>query len=80
MASPAKKAKPPRAGRLRGFLFPPHEIGMRRTYLDFSKIIREVRIMTDKLSPPRFWALWLVFFVIAVGYLSSNLPWDRLLS
>ncbi|DBA08484.1 Uncharacterised protein [Pseudomonas aeruginosa] len=52
---------------------------MRRTYLDFSKIIREVRIMTDKLSPPRFWALWLVFFVIAVGYLSSNLPWDRLL-
>jgi len=47
--------------------------------LDFSKIIREVRIMTDKLSPPRFWALWLIGIVLAAGYLSGNLPWDRLL-
>jgi len=47
--------------------------------LDFSKIIREVRIMTDKLSPPRFWALWLIGIVLAVGYLSGNLSWDRLL-
>jgi len=47
--------------------------------LDFSKIIREVRIMTDKLSPPRFWALLLIGIVLAAGYLSGNLPWDRLL-
>ena len=52
---------------------------MRRTWLDISKIIREVRIMTDKLSPPRFWALWLICFLVAVGYLSGNMPWDKLL-
>jgi hypothetical protein len=47
--------------------------------VDLSKIIREVRIMTDKLSPPRFWALWLIGIMLAAGYLSGNLPWDKLL-
>ncbi len=35
--------------------------------------------MTDKLSPPRFWALWLIGIVLATGYLVGNVPWDRLL-
>lgn len=47
--------------------------------MDLSKIIREVRIMTDKLSPRRFWALWLIGIVLAVGYLSGNVPWSYLL-
>ena len=46
---------------------------------EFSKIIREVRIMTDKLSPLRFWALWAIGFVVAAGYLAGNFPWDKVL-
>lgn len=42
--------------------------------MDFSKIIREVRIMTERLTPARFWALWLIGFLFAIGYLLGNWP------
>lgn len=42
--------------------------------MDFSRIVREVRIMTERLAPARFWGIWLIGFLFAVGYLLGNLP------
>lgn len=47
--------------------------------MDFSKIVREVRIMTERLSAARFWALWLLGLLFALGYMAGKFPWEQLL-
>ena len=42
--------------------------------MNFSRIIREVRIMTERLSPARFWAIWTLGLLIAAGYFIEKLP------
>lgn len=47
--------------------------------LDLSKVIREVRIMTERLSWPRFWAMWFIALMFGGGYLLGNVPWEKVL-
>lgn len=47
--------------------------------MDFSKIIREVREMATKLPAWRFATICLIGLLFAIGYLSGNIPWDKLL-
>ncbi|EKD6410282.1 TPA: hypothetical protein N6790_004406 [Escherichia coli] len=35
---------------------------------DFSKLIREIRVMAEKLSTWKFILIWLVFVIMASGY------------
>ncbi|WP_038164155.1 hypothetical protein, partial [Trabulsiella guamensis] len=43
--------------------------------IDFSKLIRELRLMIQQLPTWKFVMLWLVFFVAAVGYLIGQIRW-----
>ncbi|MFU5807208.1 hypothetical protein ACM7T9_29345 [Pseudomonas aeruginosa] len=47
--------------------------------MDFSKIVREVRMMADKLPALRFWGIWLSFLIAAAGYAAGNVPWEKVL-
>lgn len=47
--------------------------------MEIGKIIREVRVMAEKLPAPRFWAMWAIAFPAALGYMLSKVPWDKML-
>ncbi|CTZ98788.1 phage protein [Escherichia coli] len=42
---------------------------------DFSKLIREIRVMAEKLSTWKFILIWLVFVIMASGYFIGQIRW-----
>ena len=44
---------------------------------DFSKLIREIRVMAEKLSTWKFILIWLVFVIMASGYFIGQIRWWR---
>ncbi|GDW43251.1 phage protein [Escherichia coli] len=42
---------------------------------DFSKLIREIREMAEKLSTWKFILIWLVFVIMASGYFIGQIRW-----
>ncbi|GAB0350228.1 hypothetical protein KYE006_10120 [Escherichia coli] len=42
---------------------------------DFSKLIREIRTMVEKLSTWKFILFWLVFAIMASGYFIAQIRW-----
>ncbi|BDI50712.1 hypothetical protein ACLB1E_23630 [Escherichia coli] len=43
--------------------------------VDFSKLIRELRLMIKQLPNWKFIMLWLVMFIASVGYLIGQIRW-----
>lgn len=43
--------------------------------LYISKFIKGFITMANQLEPKRFWAIWLVFFILAIGIASSLILW-----
>ncbi|HHV0567410.1 TPA: hypothetical protein ACUKQF_004430 [Escherichia coli] len=42
---------------------------------DFSKLIRVIRVMAEKLSTWKFILIWLVFVIMASGYFIGQIRW-----
>ncbi|OSL86510.1 putative bacteriophage protein [Escherichia coli TA249] len=42
---------------------------------NFSKLIREIRVMAEKLSTWKFILIWLVFAIMASGYFIGQIRW-----
>ncbi|EJD8459749.1 hypothetical protein M2658_005166 [Escherichia coli] len=42
---------------------------------DFSKLIREIRVMDEKLSTWKYILIWLVFVIMASGYFIGQIRW-----
>ena len=42
---------------------------------DFSKLIREIRVLAEKLSTWKFILIWLVFVIMASGYFIGQIRW-----
>ncbi|WP_214429271.1 hypothetical protein, partial [Escherichia coli] len=47
----------------------------REPVFDFSKLIREIRVMAEKLSTWKFLLIWLVFLILASGYFVGQIRW-----
>ncbi|EIF6902667.1 hypothetical protein H4N82_005457, partial [Escherichia coli] len=62
------KSKTPFVGTKRGFVFPDSGKVKGESVFDFSKLIREIRMMAEKLSTWKFILIWLVFVIMASGY------------
>ncbi|EEZ7484667.1 hypothetical protein C8049_005126, partial [Escherichia coli] len=52
------KSKTPFVGRKRGFVFPDSGKVKGESVFDFSKLIREIRVMAEKLSTWKFILIW----------------------
>ncbi|EAB9752274.1 hypothetical protein F0M37_24090 [Salmonella enterica subsp. enterica] len=70
-----QKAKTPAAPTDRGFLFSRLERSKGEPVVDFSKLIRELRLMIKQLPDWKFIMLWLVLFIAAIGYLIGQIRW-----
>ena len=69
------KSKTPFVGRKWGFVFPDSGKVKGESVFDFSKLIREIRMMAEKLSPWKFILIWLVFVIMASGYFIGQIRW-----
>lgn len=47
--------------------------------MNIAKILHEVRTFLEKSTGPRVLATWTVTFPLAVGYMLSQVPWDKVL-
>ncbi|HCR2230053.1 MULTISPECIES: hypothetical protein [Enterobacter cloacae complex] len=43
--------------------------------IDFSKLIRELREMAEKLPNWKFLLIWSVLFILSVGYFIGQVRW-----
>ncbi|HCO7573426.1 hypothetical protein [Escherichia fergusonii] len=43
--------------------------------IDFSKLVREIRVMAEKLPNWKFLLIWLVFLILAAGYFIGQIRW-----
>lgn len=49
--------------------------GKGESVIDFSKLIRELRLMFKQLPDWKFIMLWVVVFIVAIGYLIGQIRW-----
>ncbi|EIY5870887.1 hypothetical protein MM679_005137, partial [Escherichia coli] len=61
------KSKNPVCWQQAGFCFYGSKL-WEAALIDFSKLIREIRVMAEKLSTWKFILIWLVFVIMASGY------------
>ncbi len=71
----AKKSEPPVVTSSRGFLFSAPGKGKGEHVIDFSKRVREIREMAEKLPNWKFLLIWLVFLILAAGYFIGQIRW-----
>lgn len=57
------------------FVFPDSGKAKGESVFDFSKLIREIRTMVEKLSTWKFILFWLVFAIMASGYFIAQIRW-----
>lgn len=70
-----KKAKALVVISNRGFLFSTPEDSKGEHVIDFSKLVREIRVMAEKLPNWKFLLIWLVFLILAAGYFIGQIRW-----
>ena len=69
------KSRPPIARTVGFFVFPDSGKVKGESVFDFSKLIREIRVMAEKLSTWKFILIWLVFVIMASGYFIGQIRW-----
>ncbi|EIM2919095.1 hypothetical protein K5Z09_004372 [Escherichia coli] len=68
------KSKNPVCGQQAGFCVYGSKL-WEAALIDFSKLIREIRVMAEKLSTWKFILIWLVFVIMASGYFIGQIRW-----
>lgn len=68
-------AKTPARAHVRGFLFLHLDNSKGEHVIDFSKLIRELREMAEKLPNWKFLLIWSVLLILSVGYFIGQIRW-----
>jgi len=72
---PKKRESPDCDQQFGAFCFLHLGKGKGEPVIDFSKLIRELRLMFKQLPDWKFIMLWVVVFIVAIGYLIGQVRW-----